>query len=166
LVTIRNRTFLINKKSLKELTDLNDKIINEYGDILINNIYEHIKNNDIDIHKYHDIYNNSTNKEATKSYIISCELYNNGISPEEISNIRGLTESTIKEHLLLGYQDGIINNITKFIHTQYKDEINQAIRMHQSKGLKAIKENLPEEVTYLDIRYFMYQKEIEETNNQ
>ena len=46
-------------------------------------------------------------------------------------------------------------NLEKYIHTEFKDEILKAIEDIGTAKLKPIKEALPEEVSYFDIRYYV-----------
>lgn len=149
----------LNKTSLIKIKGISDEVVNKYGDIILDNIENYIRNNDVDIHKYHDINIKNGNKNKSDSFMISCNLYNDGMSIEEITNIRGFTKDTILTHLLMGYQSGIIDNLDNVVNIQYKDAIYEAIEKYSSEGLKAVKDALPEAVTYFDIRYFLYELE-------
>ena len=52
-------------------------------------------------------------------------------------------------------------DLEKEIHTQYKDVIFDAIRKFGTEKLKPLKEAVPEEVSYLDIRYYVLEFEKE-----
>lgn len=147
----------VNKGSLMKIRGINKEIISQYGNIILDNVWVYLRDNDIDIHKYHDINLRYNHSDKSTSFIISCNLYNDGMSIDEIVQIRNFSKNTILSHLLMGYQSGIVSNIDCLIHIQYKDEIVKAINEHISNGLKAVKEVLPEEVTYFDIRYFLYE---------
>lgn len=92
-------------------------------------------------------------RESTKK--ISYDLYMQGKSIDEIADIRKLTKQTIQGHLLDCYKDGMDIDIEKEIHTEYKDVIFDAIRKFGTERLKPLKEAVPEEVTYMDIRYYI-----------
>lgn len=96
-------------------------------------------------------------KESTRQ--ITYNLYMQGKSVEEIANIRQLTKQTIQGHLLDCYKDGMDIDLEKEIHTQYKDVIFDAIRKFGTEKLKPLKEAVPEEVSYLDIRYYILEFE-------
>ena len=98
-------------------------------------------------------------KESTRQ--ISYNLYMQGKSVEEIANIRQLTKQTIQGHLLDCYKEGMEIDLEKEIHTQYKDVIFDAIRKFGTEKLKPLKEAVPEEVSYLDIRYYVLEFEKE-----
>ena len=92
-------------------------------------------------------------KEDTK--IVSYNLYNEGKTIKEIADIRSLTVQTIENHLLKCFEEGLQIDIEKYVQFDYKDEIIEAIQNLGSERLKPLKEVLPEEVTYFDIRYFI-----------
>ena len=98
-------------------------------------------------------------KESTRQ--ISYNLYMQGKSVEEFANIRQLTKQTIQGHLLDCYKDGMEIDLEKEIHTEYKDVIFDAIREFGTEKLKPLKEAVPEEVSYLDIRYYVLEFEKE-----
>ena len=43
----------------------------------------------------------------------------------------------------------------QFIHTEYQDQIIKAIKICGGDKLKPIKEMLPQEVSYMDIKYYL-----------
>ena len=46
-------------------------------------------------------------------------------------------------------------DLTKYVHTEFKTEIEKAINDIGIEKLKPIKEALPEDVSYFDIRYYI-----------
>lgn len=92
-------------------------------------------------------------KENTK--ITTYNLYVSGKSIKEIANLRGLTQTTIEKHLIDCYKEGLGINLEKDIHTQYEKEICNIIHFMSGARLRDIKANLPSEVTYLDINYYI-----------
>ena len=99
---------------------------------------------------------NKEKKEDTK--MLSCNLYLEGKSIAEIATIRGLTKQTVESHLLYGYEQDILSNLEKEIQTEYKDKILHAIEQQGAEKLRPIKDTLPDAVTYLDIKYYLVQR--------
>lgn len=128
----------------------------KYGDYFINAINDYVHHNDkvsIPIIKNENSSNSSDNNTIINSY----NLYINGKSIEEISNIRGLTIQTIQNHLLKCYELGMDLNIEKDINIQYKDIIFDAIKHLGIEKLNPLKTYLPNDVSYFDIKYFIIQ---------
>ena len=108
--------------------------------------------------------NTLKSKDNTKenTNILSYHLYNEGKSIDEIAKIRGFTRQTIENHLIKCYELGLEIDITKDIQTQFEKVIFDAIDEFGFSRLKILKENLPNKVTYFDIRYFVakYKKQM------
>ena len=92
-------------------------------------------------------------KEDTKQ--ISYNLYIQGLSIDEIAKQRNLVRQTIENHLLECYKENFDINLDGYIHPEYKDQIFSAIEKVGTEKLKPIKELLPEEVSYFDIKYYL-----------
>ena len=96
---------------------------------------------------------NKAKKEDTKQ--ISYNLYLQGLSIEEIANERNLVKQTIENHLLECYKEDFEINLDKYIHSEYKEMIFDAFKKVGTDKLKPIKEILPPEVSYFDIKYYL-----------
>ncbi len=104
--------------------------------------------------------NSSIKKESEKkedTRLVSYNLFINGNSIEEIAKIRGFTTQTIESHLLYCYEHDMNISLEEYINTSYKDLIFGAIDKIGSDKLKPIKEALPKDVTYFDIKYYLIQ---------
>ena len=77
------------------------------------------------------------------------------MSIEDIVKERGLTRITIEGHLIDCLEKGMDLDLTKYVHTEYRDEILKVIHEIGTEKLKPIKEALPEDVSYFDIRYYV-----------
>ena len=86
---------------------------------------------------------NETKKTKEDTKIITCNLYKEGKSIDEICNIRGLTRVTVENHLLKCYEAGIDVDLEK------------AIKLIGIEKLRPLKDALPEQVTYFDIHYYV-----------
>ena len=97
--------------------------------------------------------NNNTKKEDTK--LISYNLFKQGLSIEEIAKKRNLVKQTIENHLLECYKKDFDINLGEYINPEYKDLVFSAIEKVGTEKLKPIKELLPPEVDYFNIKYFL-----------
>lgn len=80
------------------------------------------------------------------------DLYSKGLSVEEISNKRKVGKSTIVKHLIECFALGLFVDISPFYNDNFEDEIIQCINKVGFEKLKPIKDKLPKEVSYNDIR--------------
>lgn len=79
-------------------------------------------------------------------------FYQRGKSISEISKIRGMAIGTIVEHLADLIQFGNDIDINKLINLEKRESIEKVIVEVGGDKLKPIKEKLPEDITYDDIR--------------
>jgi ATP-dependent DNA helicase RecQ len=90
--------------------------------------------------------------QNNKSHVITYELFQEGKSIEEISSIRSLSTQTIEDHLIKCHSEGYAINWDELISQEYQSIIIQAVQDLGASKLKPIKEALPEEVTYFQIK--------------
>lgn len=125
----------------------------KYGNVFIEAISDYVSKNNIDVPDLATTKKVKTPKQDTK--LVSYEMFSNGMSIEDIVNERGLTRITIEGHLIDCLEKGMDLNLEKYVHTEYRDEILKVIHEIGTEKLKPIKEALPEEVSYFDIRYYV-----------
>ena len=125
----------------------------KYGNVFIETISDYVSKNNIDVPDLATTKKVKTPKQDTK--LVSYEMFSNGMSIEDIANERGLTRVTIEGHLIDCLEKGMDLDLTKYVHTEYRDEILKVIHEIGTEKLKPIKEALPEEVSYFDIRYYV-----------
>ena len=135
-----------------------------YGYVFLDAICKYVKDNNIVVDSSSCSQRNSVNKKSSdlekeSTRKISFDLYKSGKSILEIANIRGLTKQTIQNHLLDCYKNGFDLDLEKEIHTEYKDVICDAINTFGTDKLKPLKDAVPNAVSYLDIRYYIYELE-------
>jgi len=83
------------------------------------------------------------------------DLYQNGKSIEDICAIRGLAKSTVSGHLVALMNEGVKLDIDKLVTKEKQLEIIAAIEKVGIEKCKPIKEILPEEISYEDIRFVL-----------
>lgn len=125
----------------------------KYGNVFIEAISDYVSKNNIDVQDLAPTKKVKAPKQDTK--LVSYEMFSNGMSIEDIVNERGLTRITIEGHLIDCFEKGMDLNLEKYVHTEYRDEILKAIEEIGTEKLKPIKEALPEDVSYFDIKYYV-----------
>jgi ATP-dependent DNA helicase RecQ len=82
------------------------------------------------------------------------KLFSNGRSVEEIAQQRGLVTNTIEGHLIECLSAGLAVDISRLVSDSDRSQIEKAISDHGlEQGFKAIRESLPESITYNKIRF-------------
>lgn len=125
----------------------------KYGNVFIEAISDYASKNNIDVQDIAPTKIVKAPKPDTK--LISYDMFSNGMSIEDIANERGLTRVTIEGHLIDCLEKGMDLDLTNYVHTEYRDEILKVIHDIGTEKLKPIKEALPEDVSYFDIRYYV-----------
>lgn len=147
--------------SMSKISGVGTYKLEKYGPAFIKAIQDYKTLHDICSSKRSSkLETKTTSKEDTR--IISYELYTKeGKSIKEIAQIRGLKARTIEQHLLDCYEKNMEIDLEKDIHTDLKDKIYEAINHWNTDKLRDLKDILPENVTYFDIRYYLIKKEKE-----
>lgn len=86
---------------------------------------------------------------------ISYNLFEQGKSIKEIAEERGFVTTTIETHLLKYFENGENIDLSKYIHSNYEQDIYNAIDTYGAEKLRVLKDALPEGVSYFDIKYFL-----------
>ena len=80
------------------------------------------------------------------------DLYNKGLSISQMAEARGVTESTIVQHLCYLMEKGLPVDIDKFVGKEKQRKIKQVIKKVGDDKLKPIKEVLGDEISYNGIK--------------
>ncbi|HDR4898399.1 DNA helicase RecQ [Bacillus cereus] len=93
-------------------------------------------------------------KVSANSHLETYEMYKQGIDLDEIAKERGLSRQTIENHLIRCFEDGMEVDWNSFVPAEYEQLIETAVQNAEG-GLKSIKEQLPNEVSYFMIRAYL-----------
>lgn len=91
-------------------------------------------------------------EEKLPSHIISFNMYKEGKNLDEICKERKLKITTVQDHIIKSYLEGLEVNLEDFIPIKYKDLIYETIKRIGGQKLRPIKDALPEEVDYMSIK--------------
>jgi ATP-dependent DNA helicase RecQ len=80
-------------------------------------------------------------------------LYEQGLTVEEICARRGLTEITVESHLAACILEGRPFDVSQFVTSQDRAEIEHAAARLGTERLKPLRESLPRHITYRMIRF-------------
>lgn len=156
--------FPVNRVSMLSISGVGVNKLENYGDIFIKTIKQYVDDNDIKLLdkpiKIVESKEKSSAKEDTK--ITSYNLFvNDKKSIDEVAEIRGLTRRTVEEHLLKCYENGMEINLNEYINEDFRDDVYCAIEQVGYERLRDIKDLVPNEVDYFNIKYFVidYKKE-------
>jgi ATP-dependent DNA helicase RecQ len=92
-----------------------------------------------------------TNEAKTPTRSISFSLFKEGKTLAEIAKERNLSIGTIEAHLAWYVETGEID-INKMVPMEIQQLIREAAKTHGYQSHKTLKDNLPESITYGEIR--------------
>ncbi|PFV73097.1 DNA helicase RecQ [Bacillus sp. AFS059628] len=96
----------------------------------------------------------ASGKASANSHLETYEMYKQGIDLNEIAKERSLSTQTIENHLIRCFEDGMEVDWNSFVPAEYESLIETAVQNAEG-GLKSIKEQLPNEVSYFMIRAYL-----------
>ncbi|MBM7540859.1 DNA helicase RecQ [Amphibacillus cookii] len=86
------------------------------------------------------------------SYLISCQLYQEGDTIEQIAKKRGIQEQTVANHLFQAHQEGHPLTWSDFFNEEVEEAVLEAAQTIDEPKLKPIKEQLDDNIDYTMIK--------------
>ena len=93
-------------------------------------------------------------KTMKNSHHATYEMYKQGKELSHIANARELSLQTVENHLIRCFEEGMEVDWPSFVPKEYESMIETAIEKAEG-GLKAIKEQLPDHISYFMIRAYL-----------
>ncbi|MPN40826.1 hypothetical protein SDC9_188366 [bioreactor metagenome] len=91
-------------------------------------------------------------EEKIPSHVITLNMYRQDKSLNEIAEERSLKITTVQDHIIKCFLEGLEVNLEEFIPQKYRDIIYETIKNIGAEKLRPIKEALPDEVDYMAIK--------------
>lgn len=129
----------------------------KYGERLLEVVHQFSKE---DIAVETVIVEREPKKDKTPSYLITLEMYQEGKEIAEIAKVREMTPMTVENHLLRCGKESLGVHLQEFIPSEYEAALQEVASTHKQDGLKAMKEQLPKEVSYFMIKAFLAVEEM------
>ena len=148
------------KKDLTLISGFGKAKAEKYGDDILDAVRDYCDRNDLESNMAAKEGNPKRERkeksieEKTPTNIISFNLFKEGKSIAEIAKERNFAITTIEGHLVPFVAKGELD-INKMVSEEKQLLIKEAIKIYGSESFKTLKENLPEDVTYGEIRMVM-----------
>jgi hypothetical protein len=147
----------LDKKYLHQISGFGKAKVDKYGDEIINMVEDYCSRNNLKtnmeekapVAKKQRTDRNDEIKTDTKA--LSYNLFKEGKSVAEIAKERNFTVSTIEGHLAHYVVNGDID-INKLVSLEKQLLIKAAAKAHGNTSHKILKDNLPETISYSEIR--------------
>ena len=155
-----------NPQSLLKISGFGEAKVDAYGDVFLRIIKTYMNENELETNmealspkkerktkKEKGDETNKTKKISTKEQTYN--LFKEGLKLEEIAKQRGFALSTIQGHLIPYIASGEVI-IDDLVSKDKQDLITKALeKFNYEEGLNPIKSNLPEDISFSEIRYMM-----------
>lgn len=97
---------------------------------------------------------NAAPKKRIPTQYTTIDLWKSGKSIEEVAAVRNLSKGTISSHLVFGIERELVA-VEDLIPQEQIQLIKDAIEIETPKGLKDLKERLPEDISYEQLRWVL-----------
>ena len=148
------------KKDLMQLSGFGKAKADKYGDDILEAVQDYCSRNNLESNmRAKEEYPKKERKEKpleekTPTNIVSYNLFKEGKTVAEIAKERNMTAGTIEGHLATFVATGEID-INKMVSEEKQLLIKEAAKIHGRSSIKILKDNLPEEIGYSEIRMVM-----------
>ncbi|MEO9023022.1 MAG: helix-turn-helix domain-containing protein [Ginsengibacter sp.] len=150
----------LTKKDLMQLSGFGKAKAEKYGADILEAVQDYCERNNLESNMAAKEANpkrvrkEKSLEEKTPTNILSFNLFKEGKSITEIAKERNLSIGTIEGHLAPFVASGEID-MNKIVSTEKQLLIKAAISIHGKSGTKILKDNLPENISYGEIRMVM-----------
>lgn len=151
------------KKDLLRVTGFGKAKTDRYGDDVIDLVKTYCEEHNLEsrMHEKNKVPAVAAVKKSDAlrpdSKQVSFELFKNGMMIPEIAEERKLTIGTIQSHFIEFLESGTIS-IKDLVNDSKLHSIEDAILIHGTQSAKLLRENLPESISYGEIRMVMASK--------
>jgi ATP-dependent DNA helicase RecQ len=148
------------RKDLTQISGFGKAKAEKYGDDILDAVQDYCHRNNLESNMAAKAGNPKRERkgksleEKTPTNIISFNLFKEGKSIAEIAKERNFAITTIEGHLASFVANGELD-INKMVSEEKQFLIKEAVNIHGSESFKILKENLPEDVSYGEIRMVM-----------
>ncbi|MDB5221698.1 MAG: family ATPase [Chitinophagaceae bacterium] len=147
----------LNKKDLLLLSGFGKAKVDKYGDEILSFVENYCTTHNLQTNIAAKVANpkrerkEKSNEVKTDTKTLSFQLFKEGKSVSEIAKERNLSISTIEAHLAWYVGSGEID-INKMVSLEKQLLIKAAAKTHGSQSHKILKDNLPDNISYGEIR--------------
>ncbi|MGD6967056.1 DNA helicase RecQ [Rossellomorea vietnamensis] len=97
-------------------------------------------------------------KTDESSSLTTFKMYAEGLGLAEVAEQRNLSLTTVQSHILQCFEEGMEVNTEAFLSDKERKLIELAVEKTGGEKLKPIKEELPDEIDYFQIKVFLHER--------
>ncbi|AUS07193.1 helix-turn-helix domain-containing protein [Pseudotamlana carrageenivorans] len=139
------------KSALLKVNGMGKTRVQKYGDTILKEIIDYCEENDIEIEKDTEIFNDKPKRKVGETKFESLKLFKKGKTIKEISDIRELNENTIFGHLASFIPSGEVEVLDLMSVAHYND-LKTLIPQKTYETISDLKQQLDDKYTYGEIR--------------
>jgi ATP-dependent DNA helicase RecQ len=149
-----------NDTEFLNVSGVGESKLERYGTLFINEMNSFLKKNEDYTRKVEQKESmpssTSTRAKADEpSHKLTFKLFRENKSIKDIAAAREMSTATIENHIIRSYEEGMETDWTIFFTDEEEYMIEEAVRKVGEKPLKPIKEELPEEISYFQIKGYL-----------
>ncbi|MGO4886854.1 DNA helicase RecQ [Anaerobacillus sp. MEB173] len=159
--TLREMSAVIplDTNELIEISGVGKQKLDKYGEAFLTALEPFKEKKTVSTVKINAAKGTGQRKETKKpSHHTTFELVKQGMSIHDIANEREITVTTAMNHLIKCHEEDLDIDLEQFVSPEHKVLILEVIEQVGAERLKPIKEALPEEVEYYEIRIVLQSK--------
>lgn len=138
-----------------QVSGVGEMKLEKYGEIFINAIIAFCELHPERVSEHPVTEGQKKKKPEKNSHLETYKLFKEGLTVPEIAKKREMATSTIENHIMQCMAEGLDIEVTEVISSEYWSLIQQAVEKVGRDKLKPIKEQLPNEVSYLMIKVYL-----------
>lgn len=139
-------------EALREIKGVGETKLNRYGTLFLERIATELAETPKTLQAEQKTDAAKKSKKKPPTHKITYDLFQSGLSTDEIAKERGLTAATIQNHLSKAAQEGLPIDWDRLIPTEYEPQILTAIQALGPTPLRPLKDALPDSVGYEAIK--------------
>jgi ATP-dependent DNA helicase RecQ len=146
------------KTEFLAVSGVGDSKLERYGRRFLAEISSFLKGNqEYSAKQKESISSVSSPKETSDqpSYLMTFEMFQDKKSIKEIASEREMSPTTIENHIIRSFEEGKGSDWSIFFTEEVESLIEKAVNEVGEKPLKPIKESLPEDVSYFQIKGYL-----------
>ncbi|TYR74048.1 DNA helicase RecQ [Rossellomorea vietnamensis] len=97
-------------------------------------------------------------KTDEPSSLITFKMFTEGLGLAEVAEKRNLSLTTVQNHILQCFEEGMEVDTEAFLSVEERKLIELAVEKTGGEKLKPIKEELPDEISYFQIKVFLHER--------
>jgi ATP-dependent DNA helicase RecQ len=148
------------EESFLTVKGVGENKLNRYGKPFIEGIVEYLHDNPdhapiVEKAEERQGTHQTVNNSEQPSYLISFDMYREGLDFSEIAKSRGMSKTTIENHIIRSIEEGQEIDWSEIFTLEEEELISEAVKEVGTQFLRPIKEKTADSISYFQIKAFL-----------